>query len=195
VAAGIIAVIAIAGFVSYSRMNERLDDAAARAASAERGVVQSRAAARDQIASVERAADRRIATAQQTAQNAQRLAGILTARDLRRFDLAGRGLARGAAGQLLWSRAEGLALTMSGLQPAPGREYQLWLVAANAPVSAGLLSPDASGRAVLVAATPAGLPRPVTDIWVTAEPQGGSARPSGRSLAVVTVQPGRTPVP
>ena len=83
------------------------------------------------------------------------------------------GRARDAA-RAFWSRSRGLVLTASNLPaPPPGRTYQLWFVTAQAPVSAGLLKPDASGRVTTLLNTPTDLPQPAA-LAVTLEPEGGS---------------------
>ena len=72
---------------------------------------------------------------------------VLTAPDSTRVALAGQAPAPGASGRADWSRARGLALSLENLPPLqPGRTYQVWLLTAGMPVSAGLLTPDAAGR-------------------------------------------------
>ena len=46
--------------------------------------------------------------------------------------------------------------------PPPGRTYQVWVVTKDpAPLSAGLVEPDAQGRVNVVFATPATIPQPI----------------------------------
>jgi anti-sigma-K factor RskA len=67
--------------------------------------------------------------------------------------------------------------------PPPGRVYQVWVVTAQAPVSAGLLTPDSSGRATVFFNTPADIPPPVA-VAVTLEPAGGVPAPTGEKYLV-----------
>ena len=100
---------------------------------------------------------------------------VLVAPDLARIDLAGQPAAptRHRA-RLLEPIARAWCSPPSNL-PAPprGRAYQLWVLTAQpAPISAGMLTPDASGRVNARFDTPPDLPRPVA-MAVTLEPEGG----------------------
>ena len=110
---------------------------------------------------------------------------LRAAPDLARIDLAGQPAAPQASARAFWSRSRGLVFTASNL-PAPpaGRTYQLWILTAQpAPVSAGLLKPDANGRVNAVFETPADLPKP-TAMAVTIEPDGGVPAPTGDKYLV-----------
>jgi anti-sigma-K factor RskA len=62
--------------------------------------------------------------------------------------------------------------------PPPGRAYQLWVLTAQpAPISAGMLTPDANGRVDARFDMPADLPRPVA-MAPTLEPEGGVPAPT-----------------
>jgi anti-sigma-K factor RskA len=115
------------------------------------------------------------------------IATILAAPDLARIDLAGQQAAPSASARALWSRSRGLVFTASNLPPAPaGRVYQLWVLSNQpAPISAGLMKPDASGRVTISFATPADLPQPVA-MAVTLEPDGGVPSPTGDKYLVGT---------
>ncbi len=70
-------------------------------------------------------------------------------------------------------------LVASGLDPAPeGKAYEAWVIAAGAPVPAGVFRPDAQGRAVLrlpiVEATAS-----AKTFAVTLEPEAGTPAPTG----------------
>jgi hypothetical protein len=80
---------------------------------------------------------------------------------------------------VLWSRSRGLAASASRL-PAPpaGKVYRLWIVPDGPAVSAGVLVPDAAGRATLLVPGPLTLPVPVT-IRVTLEDEGETTTPRG----------------
>ena len=71
-------------------------------------------------------------------------------------------------------------LLTSGLhQSAPGRVYELWAIAGNEPVSAGLFEVDEAGRAFLrLPVLPRG--RRVDTFAVTDEPAGGVPKPTGQ---------------
>ena len=110
---------------------------------------------------------------------AQAETSILTAPDLRRVDLAGQKGAPAAAARAFWSRAQGLVLTAARLPDLPaGRTYQLWILTAGAPVSAGTFRPDASGGTSAVFDTPVSLPTPA-GMAVSVEPSGGVPAPTG----------------
>jgi anti-sigma-K factor RskA len=115
----------------------------------------------------------------------QTIATILAAPDLTRIDLQGQQAAPSASARALWSRSRGLVFTASNLPPAPaGRVYQLWVLSNQpAPISAGLMKPDASGRVTVAFATPPDLPQPVA-MAVTLEPDGGVPSPTGDKYLV-----------
>jgi anti-sigma-K factor RskA len=110
---------------------------------------------------------------------------VLAATDVKRVDLAGQPAAPRAAAQAYWSRSRGMVFTASNLPPLPaGRVYQLWVITAQpAPISAGLLKPDAGGGVNAVFNTPADIPTPVA-MAVTIEPDGGVPAPTGDKYLV-----------
>jgi anti-sigma-K factor RskA len=110
---------------------------------------------------------------------------VLTAPDLTQVDLQGQPpVAPRASGRAFYSRSRGLVFTASDLPPLrAGRTYQLWLVTAQSPVSAGLLELDAAGRVTQAFNTPVDLARPVA-IAVTDEPAGGVPAPTGDKYLV-----------
>ena len=129
--------------------------------------------------------DRQIADVRRTAAEAQSSLLVLVAPDLARIDLAGQPAAPTATARAFWSRSRGLVFTASNL-PAPprGRAYQLWVLTAQpAPISAGMLLPDASGRVNARFDTPPDLPRPVA-MAVTLEPEGGVPSPTGEKYLI-----------
>jgi anti-sigma-K factor RskA len=135
----------------------------------------------------ERRADTALRTtleAQRAADQAQTAMAVLAASDMVRIDLAGQPAAPGATALALWSRNRGMVFTTTNLPLAPaGRVYQVWVVTAAAPVSAGLLTPDASGRAAAFFRTPPDIAPPVA-IAVTLEPAGGVTAPTGERYLV-----------
>jgi anti-sigma-K factor RskA len=128
--------------------------------------------------------ERRSADAQQ--QVAAALA-ILSAPDLVRIDLAGQTPAPRATARALWSRENGMVFTAADLPPAPpGRVYQVWVVTAEAPVSAGLLTRDSPSRAAHVFRTPPDIGAPIAAA-VTLEPEGGVPAPTGEKYLIGTL--------
>ena len=138
--------------------------------------------------------ERRFANAQQQVVNARLVAdhanaalAILSAPDLVRIDLAGQPPAPRATARALWSRENGMVFTAADLPPAPpGRVYQVWVVTANAPVSAGLLTRDSVSRAAYVFRTPRDIGTPVAAA-VTLEPEGGVPAPTGEKYLIGTL--------
>jgi anti-sigma-K factor RskA len=130
------------------------------------------------------ATERQMADAQRTAAGAQMSVAVLTAPDVARVDLAGQAIAPQASARAFWSRSRGMVFTASNLPPLPaGRTYQLWVVTAQAPISAGLLTPNATGNVNETFNTPQDLPRPVA-MAVTIEPAGGVPAPTGDKYLV-----------
>jgi anti-sigma-K factor RskA len=122
--------------------------------------------------------------AQRAAAGAQSAVAVLTAPDVTRVDLAGQPAAPTAAARAFWSRSRGLVFTGTNLpQLPPGRTYQLWVVTAQAPISAGLLTPDSQGGVSGTFATPVDIPTPVA-MAVTIEPAGGVPAPTGDKYLV-----------
>jgi anti-sigma-K factor RskA len=115
---------------------------------------------------------------------AQATTAVLAAPDLARIDLQGQPVAPDARARALWSRSRGLVFTAANLPPAPaGRAYQVWVVTAQAPISAGLLTPDSSGIGTQYYMTPADIAPPVA-VAVTLEPAGGVPAPTGERYLV-----------
>lgn len=92
--------------------------------------------------------------------------------------------------RMFWNRASNdWTMIASGL-PAPkaGRTYQLWLVTADAKISAGTFEPDAQGKTVMHANY--ALDRnALKAIAITDEPDGGVAAPTGSILIAGTATP------
>jgi hypothetical protein len=130
------------------------------------------------------AAQQQMADVQRTAADAQTAVAILTAPDVARVDLAGQPASPNASGRAFWSRSRGLVFNASNLPPLPaGRIYQLWVVTDQAPVSAGLLTPDAQGSFSDTFDTPVDI-RPPLAVAVTIEPAGGVPAPTGERYLV-----------
>jgi hypothetical protein len=127
-----------------------------------------------QVTETQQALARALADALET----RRVMDIVTAADVTRVDLAGQAAAPRAAGRVFWSASRGLYFTASSLPALPqDRIYQLWYVTAGAPVSAALLSPDASGRVTIT--RPPAVPGRPKAFALTIEPAGGVPAPTG----------------
>ena len=139
-----------------TQVERRLDEASARAAASE-----------TQVAALQRAAV-----------DVRTTALVIGAPNLLRVDLAGQG-GSAAKARAFWSRAHGLVFAAVDL-PAlpPGKVYQLWVVGAQAPVSAGIFEPDAAGRATTIVEAGRQFPEPAA-FAVTLEPAGGVPQPTG----------------
>jgi len=125
------------------------------------------------------AGDRAVADARRVSAELQASMGVLAAPDLVRIDLRGQPASPQARGRALWSRVRGMVFTASDLPPLPeGQVYQVWVVTAPRPVSAGLLTPDSSGGALTYFETPPDIP-PTIAVAVTIEPAGGLPAPTG----------------
>jgi heme exporter protein D len=134
------------------------------------------------------AAQQQTVDAQRTATGAQTAVAILTAPDVARVDLAGQQpVSPSASARAFWSRSRGMVFNASNLPPLPaGRTYQLWVVTAQAPISAGLLTPDTQGSVSEVFNTPPDIPQPIA-MAVTIEPAGGVPAPTGDKYLVGTL--------
>lgn len=132
-------------------------------------------------------AQREIADARTAAAEAQSTVAVLAAPDLARIDLAGQPPAAQASARAFWSRSRGLVFTALRLPAVPaGKTYQLWVVTASMPISAGLLRPDPTGSVTTVVATSPDIPQPIA-MAVTVEPEGGVPAPTGDKYLIGTV--------
>ena len=122
--------------------------------------------------------ERELRIARVSADRADQIARVLEAPDVRRIDLAGQATAPGAAGRAFWSPSQGLVFTANNLpRPAPGRQYQLWVIPAGSktPVSAGLL--EGTGQTLTL--VPPGTAAAIGAVAVSIEPAGGVLQPTG----------------
>jgi anti-sigma-K factor RskA len=130
------------------------------------------------------AAELVVADARRVSGELQSAMGVLAAPDLVRIDLAGQAPAPTASARALWSRARGMVFTASNLPALPsGSVYQVWVVTAQAPISAGLLTPDQTGAGQTFFSTPPDIPAPAA-VAVTIEPAGGVPAPTGAMYLV-----------
>jgi anti-sigma-K factor RskA len=170
-AASLVVAVGLAVYVwqlrdRLSLVERRLDEAIARAA----------------------AGDARLAELRRASMDVRTTALVLGAPDLLRVDLAGQAGSRAKA-RAFWSPAHGLVFTAVDLPALPqGKVYQLWVVGPQAPVSAGILQPDAAGRATTIVEAGAAFPVPAA-FAVTLEPAGGVPQPTGDKVLVGLVGP------
>ena len=121
-------------------------------------------------------AQRQLAQAQKDIQLVNVSMVILASPDVIRVDLQGRGRAPGATARAFWSRSRGVLFAAAALPALPATEvYQLWIVTAGGPVSAGLLAPDATGAAMILGETNANIAKLFA---VTIERAGGVEKPT-----------------
>jgi hypothetical protein len=184
--AAMLLVAIIAGTIAW-RSQRQAENAAARVVRAEQQTQSVRDAATVQISAARDDAANQVAAARETAQRAQVISDVLAAPDLIRFNLTGAGAATRLTAQMLWSRSRGFVFSGSRL-PAPpaGSVYQVWLMTNGAPISAGVFTPDESGRITIATDNPPRVPRAVLDVTVTVEPSGGSEAPSGATVLTRT---------
>ncbi|MFF7364564.1 anti-sigma factor domain-containing protein [Streptomyces sp. NPDC008125] len=108
------------------------------------------------------------------------LARVLSAPDARTVSAE---FAPRARGTVVVSSSENRAVFLSsGLERPPvGKVYQLWFADGGTMRSAGLMDPDATGDAVLLAGPVDG----ASGMGVTVEPAGGSTSPTSAPLALM----------
>jgi anti-sigma-K factor RskA len=164
------ALIACVGLGVYAmRLQQRVEQLTVRLAEAERNLLATRS---------------EVVEARRAVEDAESSVRVLLAPDLVRVDLAGQATAADSRGRAFFSPSTGLVFTASRLPPLPSsRVYQLWLVTATAPVSAGLLTPDDFGAAARTFPPPVADGPPVA-FAVTLEPAGGVPAPTGDKVLV-----------
>ena len=75
-------------------------------------------------------------------------------------------------------------LVISGLdQLEAGKTYQVWLIDASGPKSAGLLSVDSKGQAVLIVTSGETIGS-FQSLGISVEPNGGSQQPTGEIVVL-----------
>ena len=100
--------------------------------------------------------------------------------DARLTPLAGTDASPQAAGKILWSAQEKKALFYASKLPAPpeGKTYQLWIIANNKPIDAGVFSVDPEGNGFLKVPSLSEANK-AQKFAVTLEPAGGVPQPTG----------------
>lgn len=110
---------------------------------------------------------------------------VVTAPDAIDLRLAGQPVAPRAQARAFVSRSRGVLFAATNLPPLPAnRVYQVWFLTPGAPVSVGLLRPDADGTATVsfeqaTGVAPAGMA-------VSIEPDGGVPAPTGAIYLATT---------
>jgi anti-sigma-K factor RskA len=163
-AAAAAAVVAVAFWSQATSLQTRLADADTRLADLSRRLDSS---------------ERRLQeSTNETSAVRQRLA-VLTAADAIELRLVGQPPARQSSARAFVSRTRGVLFAASNLPALPaGRTYQIWYLTRGAPISAGLVQPDAQGNATESFGVPADLAAPA-GMAVSLEPDGGVPAPTG----------------
>jgi anti-sigma-K factor RskA len=181
----VVAAIAVASLWMQRRVEARLNDAAARISAAERQRDETIHLTDSRLTATRDDSARQITAAQRSAVQAQVVGNVLAAPDLVRYWLVAANTGSRAYAQVLFSRSRGMVFSASRLPPAgEGKTYQLWLLTKGGPISAGLFTPDSSGRVTLSTDVPLTVPKRLTGSLVTIEPAGGKARPSATKTLV-----------
>ena len=124
--------------------------------------------------------EQQAASAREMATRTQKIADVLSAPDVIRYNLFGVG-DNGASGQALFSRSQGLVVSGSHVPtPPPNATHQVWLLT-PVPVKAGSVRPEPDGSLTLVQQL-ANLPRRVVGVMITTEPSEAVESPSGAAV-------------
>ncbi len=85
-----------------------------------------------------------------------------------------------AQGQLIADpKSESAVLVITGLgQLEAGKTYQVWLIDASGPKSAGLLTVNANGQGVIIVTSGSEIGS-FKSLGISVEPAGGSSKPTG----------------
>ena len=115
----------------------------------------------------------------QTLRESNQRADLFSSTDLIPMPLTAQPAAPNALGRVFWSNTNGIALTITGLPPAPeGRAYHLWFVPLATPISGGPLNLDSTGRTTTNLKAPDEVIAPVP-VAITLEPEGDMTNPTG----------------
>lgn len=95
--------------------------------------------------------------------------------------LSGLDPAPGAKGKMLWNPSDSRGMFYVNALPALPAEknYQLWVIGNQGPVSAAVFSPNAQGNAVVTISRIEGAAQGTLQFAVTIEPRGGVPQPTG----------------
>ena len=122
----------------------------------------------------------KIAVLQSDLAKQEEVIGFLTNPQVRVVSLAGLPASPNARGLLLWNADNRAGLFVAtGLAQVPAEKiYELWALAGNEPVPAGLFTLDQQGRALLKL-SPLPADKSFDKFAVTVEPAGGVPKPTG----------------
>lgn len=180
IAAAAVVLVAAAAYLA-GRWSADAGGTARRALAAEQQAIASQDLAKRESTAANQAVQRLTADALSVSANAARIAGVLAAADLRRFELLPRRAAPAAEGQALWSPSRGVVISAVRVpHPPAGERYQAWLVTTLGSIGLGLVSPDAQSSISASFETPPEPAGTVTGFMLTLEPAAGSAGPSDR---------------
>jgi anti-sigma-K factor RskA len=89
-----------------------------------------------------------------------------------------------ANARMIWNPSESRGmLYVNRLQPLPSeKDYQLWVIGNQGPVSAGIFSPNERGNAVITISPIYQSPTGSLQFAVTIEPKGGVPQPTGSMI-------------
>jgi hypothetical protein len=103
---------------------------------------------------------------------------VLSASEWRIIPLAGQEPAPSSSARIYWDIPGKRWVVTADLPPVPeGKVYQLWFVTPEAKISAGLITPDASGHGFAVIEYPSSVGH-LAAAAITLEPEGGSQQPT-----------------
>lgn len=114
----------------------------------------------------------------QLASELQQINAVLNSPQRSVITMAGLESAPNASANIYWDHQQNRWVVAANLPPAPaGKVYQLWMVTADAKVSAGLIEPNPRGHGFVVVDVPANVGQ-MQAAAITLEPQGGSPQPT-----------------
>lgn len=124
-------------------------------------------------------ADQQVTAAATQANAVRSNLALLASSDVQDLKLTGKAPAPDATGRVFISKSRGMLFSATKLPPVPDdRTYQLWFLTKAAPVSAGVVRPDADGNVTAAFDAPADAGAP-TGFAVSIEPDGGGTAPTG----------------
>jgi anti-sigma-K factor RskA len=108
-----------------------------------------------------------------------------TPSDVITVSLKGTNVQPEAQGQLIADPdSQSAVLVIAGLPPLEaGKTYQVWLIDGGTPVSAGLLTVDEKGQAVLILTSQEAIGS-FNSLGISIEPEGGSLQPTGEIVVL-----------
>jgi hypothetical protein len=177
-AAGVVVAAAVVLAIIFGwRMQRQITQATEQARISE---LKANAAVTDaarQLAEARQVTEQQAEVAREMANRTQRIADVIAAPDLIRYNLFG---GNGASGQALFSRSRGFVVSGSHLAAPPAGTLQAWLLTPQ-PVKAGTVTLDPDGTATLVQQL-SNLPARVVGVMITAEASEAVESPAGAAV-------------